>query len=282
MVEHSTNNTITLDAGMSGYMHLNIGNPAIAWLVYRGTLETIKETGPGFMSYWARAITASSPERIQREVRVELARERFAPHAISRLRGLYIFPDKEASDRAVREWGFHPSLMAEVVIHPGSRVTRYDSAWITNRNDSISDEESAAYVLGLPYDDNPHWEYLVEGKVDVLGTELRSHARDVVYRHWPKAKGLLELARLGAELETSLGQIVPFARAEGEDIVLDFLIRALELKDPVFLSQLGSHINNAKPGTVDFAALNDFDKDGGLGTPDLTASTIRIPRTAWP
>lgn len=202
VVPAEPSNSVTLIEPVRAWMHLRVTDPLVAWLTYRGLLESIDTAAPESMSIWAASASRASTMPgsrpfYEREHRLEIARRKENPEAVSRLTGLFVFPTRDDADRAVVEWeGFEDYFLNEVEILPGSRVSTYDADWITAAGGSMLAGAASSYARGETRTSSPHHEYLVSGRVIVLGTELRRKAGDVVEAHWPQALALLEIARV--------------------------------------------------------------------------------------
>lgn len=123
-----------------GYAYLNITDPLIAWLVYRGELVSAERIYPSALSVWATRYLQDAEEtqpsdRYAAELVIEQIRVTNYPEAVSRLRGLYVFPDRISALEAASRWNgpFRPEFLVELGIRPGSRMSRHDAEWITTR-----------------------------------------------------------------------------------------------------------------------------------------------------
>ena len=145
-------------------MRLRVTDPLVAWLTYRGVLQSIDGAAPEFMSIWASkassaSISPSTRSFYEREYHLEIARRTANPAAVSRLTGLFVFPTRADADRAVDEWdGFEEYFLNEVQIQPGSRVSIYDADWIMSAGRCLDAGASRAYVIGAPRTTSPHAE----------------------------------------------------------------------------------------------------------------------------
>ena len=259
-------------------MHLRVTDPLVAWLTYRGVLQSIDSAAPAFMSIWATTASRKStipPARwfYEREYLLEITRRTDNPAAVSRLTGLFVFPTRAHADRAVAEWpGFEDYYLNEVEIQPGSWVSDYDADWITSAGQSLDAEASHAYVSGAPRTPSPHTEWLVSGRVNVLGTELRSKARHVVEAEWPESVSMLEVARLGAELSSSIGYIAAYPTSVDDHVHIQYMMDMRDADNTSFTDSLGEHMKRA-----DLAVGGDM-----FRVPDLSSRTVRIPVADWP
>jgi heme oxygenase len=81
---------------------------------------------------------------------------------------------------------------------------------------------------------------LVEGRLYVLGTELRKRAYDLVQRHMPYSTALLELGRLAAWVGSNLGAAYAFLYSENDQgLELRYIMDMADAEDPDFLDRLG-------------------------------------------
>jgi hypothetical protein len=101
-------------------------------------------------------------------------------------------------------------------------VSRHDAEWISKRLDDASADWMRAYLRGEAAGPDPVWELVVDGRGLVLGTELRKAAYEVVKATWPRSLALLELARLGVELDSDLGLIVPMAVRDERTLAVQY------------------------------------------------------------
>lgn len=279
-------NSVTLAEPVRAWMHLRVTDPLVAWLTYRGLLESIDSAAPGSMSIWAASASRASTKPgsrpfYEREHRLEIARRKENPEAVSRLTGLFVFPTRDYADRAVVEWdGFEDYFLSEVEILPGSRVSTYDADWITVAGASMPDGAASTYSRGLTRTSSPHLEYLVSGRVVVLGTELRTKARDVVEAYWPEAVALLEIARLGAELGSSIGYIAAHPFVVGPEVQIRHILDMRDAENNDFLRALTTHVASLPPEHINRRDL----AVGGerFRVPDLSRRDIHIPLDQWP
>jgi hypothetical protein len=195
------------------YAYLNINDPVCAWATYRGALVSVSPDardddligGVSLMS--AGIMRADSPARLNNELVIESVQRRKHPGRVSRLRGIYCFLDAESAQRATALWGslrnhFRPEFLAELHLQVISRKDRLDSNWITyaSRDEngfllgSGSElEKFDQYWEGQEYPGKvPIWETIIEGRMIVLGTELRERAYDTIKRQFPRSLALLD------------------------------------------------------------------------------------------
>ena len=124
---------LTTDA----YAFLDIDNPLCAWATYRSVLVCAADR-PGCVSVWTAGMTREGdPARIVRERTIEDVRRTQFHHRISRLRGMFCFPDAASAQRAC-SWDhgqrtqFQPQYLAELsLVWAGPNLDRLDANWIT-------------------------------------------------------------------------------------------------------------------------------------------------------
>jgi len=285
--ERLSPNTVRLASPVPAVVHLRVTDPLVAWLAYRGVLESVTQAAPEFLSLWslsaARSALSDDTWFFTREARIEGARAAGNPHAISRLRGLFAFPDEQAAVRAVRAWsGFEAHFLQEIEIREGSVVSWHDSRWIDamGTTSAPTGHATASYSAGEPFDDQPLWELLIDGKADLIGTALREKAYSVVRAQWPNALSPLEIARLGAQLDSSIGYIAAFPVDEGDTVSIRFLMDFRDAENRAFLDALQKHLATLPPEHInraDLAVGGDF-----FGVPDLRSRSLTVPRERWP
>jgi hypothetical protein len=237
---------------MRVFAFLNVDDPSVAWLVYRGVMVSagaMTEQEHKVISIWhAKYLfdAAGPKERAARyEAESEIERERVSsyPDRVSRLSGLYFFEDAESALRAGERWDakFREEYLAEIELVGQPKVARYDSEWITRRMDSDDRSWIPRYLAGEPLGPSPVWELLVEGRGFVLGTRLRRRAYETVKRQWPRSLGLLDLSRVAAELDSDLGLSVPLLWRDRDLARLAWCILVEDLKNREFLDKLRAY-----------------------------------------
>ena len=205
---------------MNGYVFLNTDDFCVAWEAYCGRLISVEESssqGRTPMSSWmASLIKKNDVIWLHNEMIMETIRQAHFPSQISRLRGMYFFEDKETAIRASEEWHdgrFNLNNLAEVEFSPDSTITKVDHNWIydnmrnaidpTNESDT---EWIYKYWRGETTERSPLWELLVKGKAQsVVGTGLRNRAYEAIRNKQPRTLGLLEISRVGWELDSHFG-----------------------------------------------------------------------------
>jgi len=255
---------------MKTFAFLNVENPWIAWLVYRGEMVSPKASNTRTLSVWHAYYlidAAHSGQRTayyRREMAIENVRSRLFPRKVSRLSGLYFFEDVESAKRAGQRWdgNFREEHLAEIEIVGEPLVSRYDSEWITHCMGSSDSSWMSSYLSGSQMDERPLWELLIVGRGFILGTRVRERAYDTVKRTWPKSLGLLELSRVAVELNSDLGLICPFLTIESDRVRLTLQLSFADAEDAVFLERLSKY--DGPKNTADLNASAD------LVLPDLS------------
>jgi hypothetical protein len=261
----------------TAFASLNIANPLVAWLVYRGEMVSGGQAHESTLNFWlmrALSAEASAGHRgvlFQNELLLEARRAQHHPEAVSRLRGFYVFDEKTSAQAGIKDWGkgFDQDYLAQVGILPDSRISRHDAQWITHHLALGGPKDwMDRYLRGEPRGAQPIWELLVEGRALVYGTTLRKAAYDVVKRTWPDSMALLELSRLGVELNSDIGLIAPMLLGHPDDLRVDFTMSFADAKNPDFLGRLSAF---GGPKNT-----NDLGPDSNLVVPDLRRHGFKL------
>lgn len=264
-------------ADRAALANLNIENPLVAWLVYRGHLVSSAQVHEQALGFWlmralsAQASTGHRAAVFEDELVLDALRATHAPDAVSRLRGLYLFDDAASAERAVSSWGgsFHREALVEVGIREDSRYSRHDAEWLTTRLGGDDRSWMVPYLQGEPSASEPIWELLVDGRAVVFGTELREAAYQVVKRAWPKTMALLELGRVAAGLGSDLGVIAPMVIGQPDDFRVDFFVNLVDAESPEFLERFGKY--DGPKNTADLGP------ESALVLPDLRPYSFKLP-----
>ena len=220
-------------AWQPGYVFLDVQDPLIAWLVYRAELVSALLAHERALSVWCTG-RLRDIQVYQHEMSLEQVRRASFPDAVSRLTGFYAFPDRQAALAAASRWqvpSFREDLLAEVGIHPAATVSRYDAEWITHHFGSPDSQWMNDYFAGKPTTD-PIWELLIDGRALVFGKSLREAAYETVKATWPRSLALLELARVGAELNSDLGLITAMLFTDGTGLDVRYAMNFVERQEP--------------------------------------------------
>jgi hypothetical protein len=263
------------------YIYLDVDNPLVAWHVYRAAVVTSAVVHESALSLWMtgylRDLTqgAQRHRRLQIELAIDQLRQTEYLEAVSRLHGFFAFPDEVSAQRAAETWGtrrFDPKYLAEIEILENAKISRHDANWISHEFESSDPSWMHDYLVGKPHGKHPIWEMLVEGEAIVYGTDLRERAYETVRHIWPKALVLLEIARLGVELDSDLGIIVPMLQPTEQGLEVVYCINMEDARDDDFLRRLRQYRDSGGP-------INWDDLDIGsdhFSVPDLSQEFFRL------
>lgn len=258
-----------MDISQPAYAYLNINDPLVAWLVYRGEMVSAPQAHDRAVSIWT-ATRLKNQAYYQRELVIEHMRLQLYTQAVSRLAGFYVFADKASAKAAVERWGiahFRPEFLVEVHIDPESNVSRYDAEWITHCFESPTTEWIHDYLQGKPTD-SPIWELVIDGRAIIAGTSLRQRAYDVVASTWPESLALLELARVGVELHSDIGLITAMIMGTANSPRIEYAMNFEDATNQAFLDRF-SQFKGPK-NTKDLTPTSD------LVLPDLGSRGFRL------
>jgi hypothetical protein len=273
-----------------GYVFLSINDPVCAWAAYRGVLVSPPEQ-PGFISVWtAKMLKSQEHSHLRREFALERIRAAEFPRRISRLRGMFCFPDIRSAEMACA-WSSDPNshfraeFLAELNLNEaGSRRDRLDSNWITYATPQSVDDPNWArsYWRGEPFPRmEPVWEILVDGRITILGTELREHAYKAIRRWFPESLLLLEIGRQAGWIGSNLGNTCAYLSRENDDYVLKYLMDMYDAENPRFLKRLTSLRREGHP--INWEDMRPHIERGSFGkTPDLRPLGFRRPVAEMP
>jgi hypothetical protein len=252
----------------TAYAYLNVDDPLVAWLVYRGEMVSASELHESALSFWSTRRLTSLQYYLQ-ELALDHVRQSSYPGSISRLKGFYLFPDEASAVAAAKRWDggtFRSEFLTEVAIEPGSRVSQYDAEWITHNFLGSQVGWMHSYFSGRATS-APVWELIVEGRAVVSGTALRQRAYATVKKAWPESLAVLELARLAVEVKSDLGAVTPMLFERGGQLVVDYVIR-FDNDNPEFVKGMENF-----RGPVNARDLYAGEK---LVIPDLTSRSFVI------
>jgi len=208
---------------------------------------------------------------------------------------MYCFLDKESAERAAALWGgsfqnhFQPEFLAELHLEATTRKDRVDSNWITyakcDENGFLIASELSQfdqYWEGRPYPGKiPIWETIIEGRMIVLGTDLRDRAYEVIKREHPRSVALLEIARLAAWVGSDLGNVRAWLQDDGDNVSLHYLQDMRDANSPEFLRKLEELKQEGHP--INWSDLHEEMKHGSFGkTMDLRPYGFSRPRSELP
>lgn len=263
------------------FVYLDVDDPHIAWLAYRGLLNScdITTTNPGSISwFFVDVIKRGLISTLRREGALEGYRLREFPDLPSRLRCVYAYPDLNAATKGNYGRGKFrkENLVAISPAADGFRVSSHDSNWI-NDFDSLPIETARKYWRGekTKY---PHFECLLNGRFRVLGTTVRKRAYETVKRTWPNALAMLELSRLAVEFGSDLGSTSPWLMREGDEVFVRHIIRYDEQEGLNIFRQTLEKAKREPTFQVNWADLeplcrptDDFDANAKFAKPDSRA-----------
>jgi hypothetical protein len=282
-----------------GYAYLNIKDPVCAWATYRGILVSAgvaADSGEaGLVSLMSAGLMHSGRQsRLSNELILERVRRATHPNRVSRLSGMYCFLDIESAQRASALWGslrnhFRPDYLAELNLQTSFSRDQLDSNWISF---SARDENGFfladdlgwidLYWSGEPFPDKlPIWETLLEGRMVVLGTDLRERAYDVIKEKFPNSLAFLEIARLAAWAGSDLGNTAAWLVEEGDHVALQYHLDMRDASNPDFLKRLDQL--KAENHPINWNDLRPHLEKGSFGNvPDLLPYGFRRPKSAMP
>lgn len=269
------------------YIFLDIKKPHVAWATYRGILATVLPEPHGFISLWyADMLEKRGTSHYKKEILLEKVRQDQFPYKISRLTGLFCFPEISSAKSAARLWNssgkdnFNMENLVEISLAEAKGDDIFDSNWITysQGNPKSQKEWMQSYWNGDSFPgEEPVWEKLVEGNIAVLGTELRERAYEKVKAQWPDSLMQLEISRLAAWIGSDLGVIQAFLRNSDNEYIVEYLINWKDAENPEFLSKLTELIKGGHP--VNWNDIQPWYDQGSFGhTPDMTAFGFAMPK----
>jgi hypothetical protein len=268
-------------------MYLNVDDPVCAWATYRGLVVSanVVSNDPGVLSVWlTRMLRRNGGLFMTRECDLEQIRRAHYPEKVSRWWGIYTFPDADSAVRA-RTWGerhITTENHVEINLSEAQNASTHDSNWISSHGDHPDRNWMLSYWKGDPCpSDEPIWETLVDGRIVVLGTDVRECAYKLIRATFPESLCFLELARIAAWIGSDLGSVAAFARSTGELFKVDYFLNMVDAKNPAFLDKLGDYMRAGE--NIDHAAIRPFVEQGGFGrTPDLSRFSLIMAKSEVP
>lgn len=262
------------------WAYMNVYHPVCAWALYRGFL--IAKFDPiGFLNARSAAVLARNDAVLEMELRLEEVRRAKFQGRVSRMDGFFCFLDRASAIRAQKWAGKHFSaeFLVELSLEEaGPRRDRLDSNWITESatHPLSADEWMTRYWSGDPCPGmEPIWECLVDGRIVVLGTELRDFAASLIEKHMPDSVTLAEVSRLAALAGSDLGAIAAFARRNEDCLHIEHYLNMADANDKDFLGKLKALLDAGEPKNNAWLAKNM--SKGTFGpTPDLRKWNTRI------
>jgi hypothetical protein len=235
-----------MTAVRTGFVALDVDDPLVAWLVYRGEIVSSHSFHEGALSFWlTRYLKQTSSANVRSKLfKAELALEQLRsvsfPQAVSRLTGFYLFEQEDAARAAMaRDDPARADTIVEVELRSGAKTSRHDAEWITRQlGEPGTDDWMHAYLSGVPVGPAPIWEFLVDGRALIYGTRVREAAYDTVVATWSDSLPLLEMARLGVELGSDLGLITAMLVRREMRTRTEYVIDMRDADDEGFLARL--------------------------------------------
>ena len=133
------------------------------------------------------------------EIAFEEARRELNPNSPSRLSCLYLVDNSESGRLILRSMFlgvFKNPMIIEVDVWNNMELKRFDSTWIDRYFDNPSEEYLSNYWNGVVANEQePAWEYLLEGSIIM---RVADQARDIdayVERHFPETYAEIQAAR---------------------------------------------------------------------------------------
>lgn len=210
------------------FVYLDVDDPRIAWLAYRGVINSADQKGanPGEISWHlVNTIQRGLISTLRREGLLEGFRLKQFGGALSRLRCIYAHPTLEAAMKATEGVGKFrkENLVAIEPRDPNFIREEYDSYWVTNF-DALSSDQAAKNYWAHEHSNEPALELLLSGSFSILGTTVRKRAYETIKKVAPNSLAMLELARLAEMFSSDLGAIAPFIVMEENGPVLSSVI----------------------------------------------------------
>jgi hypothetical protein len=249
---------------MNAFAYIDVSDPWIAWLAYRGEMIAAPQINPQAVSVWHSKYlrdlgqAGRRAQRYRKEAEMEQFRSAKYPEAVSRLTGLYFFPTLEDAKRAENSWDrtFRPENLTEVEIVSVSRQSRYDSERITHDFGSPTNGWFDSYFSGVARGADPIWELLFEGRALIVGTGLRERAYKVLATAWRQTLALLELSRVAVVLGSDLGVVSAIVTHDGNKGRLGVGINFADATNEAFLERLRKY--TGPKNTKDLNASSDL------------------------
>lgn len=216
-----------LAEGDFAYVYINTEYLPVAWLVYRGTLNSceITSANPGNLSlFLMNVVQRGMHSTLRREGSLEGYRMKDYACHVSRLKCVYAWPTLEAAYRGADGIGHFQrhNLVAIAPVDNDFRREEHDSIWIDDF-DSLPANTAKRYWEG-ELTKSPLMECLLEGRFNILGTKVREKAYATIKRTAPKSLAMLELSRLAAVFGSDLGSSSPWIEVDGNKLIASFVI----------------------------------------------------------
>ncbi|PDS61403.1 hypothetical protein CO653_33430 [Rhizobium anhuiense] len=234
------------------------------------------------MSVWtAGRLHKGDFEWLAIEAELEEVRRRHYPHRVSRLIGMYVFPDLTSAERALslNVKGFTQEYVSEIYVDGDVGTdAALDSNWITFADKGeLPGDWHHRYWTGVPFPDgNPIWEALITNRTYVLGTDIRERAYRIIEKYMPSTLPILEIGRLSAVVGSDLGNIACRLFDDGDYVASQHLLDMRDANNPAFLKRLEELQASGHP--VRREAIDVGAEQGTFGTPDLGRMEFRIAK----
>lgn len=269
-----------MDTNAWGY--LNITRPVCAWATYRGALVPADNSIGNISTWTAGRLWAQDFAWLEVEAMLESVRQVAFLDRVSRLKGVYVFPDVLSAQRASSWSGdtFQSRYLAELHVVGGLTGTAtMDANWITHAlSGDLPDDWPFSYWSGEAFPGaEPIWEVVVSNRAYVLGTELRERAYQVIKRYLPDTLSILEIGRLAAATGSDLGNIACNIFDDGDHISSRHLLDMRDADDPVFLQRLGELLAAGHPKRQE--ALDVGAEQGIFTLPDMRPLDFTVSKT---
>jgi len=140
------------------------------------------------------SVTIKHARRAEVEIQFELRRRVVNPNATSRLSALYLVENNE--DGAITLRGMfidvleEPQVLRVDILNKldGTDLLRADHRWYEQYYETPSEEIIDNYWAGKPFDDgSPSWEFLLEGSVRLLDSDVWDYINDLARQRWPNS-----------------------------------------------------------------------------------------------
>lgn len=209
------------------FVYLDVSFPPVAWLAYRGTLNScaITSANPGNISWFlVETIKRGLISTLRREGTLEGFRVKSFNTHTSRLRCVYAYPTLDDAKKGNESRGkfISENLVAIAPACANFKSEEHDSTWITNF-DSLPIDTAKRYWEG-ELTKEPLRELLLDGRFLILGTSVRKKSYETIKKACSTALALLELSRLAAHFGSDLGAVAPWLKQDGDRIVVTHIM----------------------------------------------------------
>lgn len=198
-----------------GFVFLDVSHPVIAWMVYRGVLQSIDQAStPNLISpFMGKILTRGSDAMlVDREGRFEGARQLHGPQKLSRLSSVYAYPDLASAQHGVSVVGFKRENMSPVLPVGEYRSEVFDAGLIDDYG--AYPDDNLAFRYWTQPATGPHREMLLKGKFEILDDEIRMRAKKNVWDLGVGSRLALEVSRLAALFGLEIGAVYPRLQKE--------------------------------------------------------------------